>query len=321
MRSIEYPAVAVLGPTGSGKSRLGLALALQFQGEIVSCDALQIYRGMEIGTAKASPEERRSLPHHMLDLKEPGQDFSAGDYQRLAREALCQARARGRIPFVVGGTGFYYRALTQGFFEGPGRSPWLRSRMRRIVQRRGSRCLHRALRNVDSAAAQRISPADSSRIIRAYEIYLVTGKTMTWWQQQPTDCLKGFRWLRLGLSWPRQMLYQRINQRVDEMFDGGFLAEVQTLLSRYPRECHAFKAIGYRQIADYLGGKFSLESAIEDTKMESRRYAKRQLTWFRSRGDLVWLEASPDWEALQKQAVRLVSQFLEGCHGPGAAPR
>jgi tRNA dimethylallyltransferase len=311
VRPIEYPAIAVLGPTGSGKSRLGLALALQFQGEIVSCDALQIYRGMEIGTAKASPEERRSLPHHMLDLREPGQDFSAGDYQRLAREVLCQVRDRNRIPFVVGGTGLYFRALTQGFFEGPGRSEWLRARMRRIVHRRGPRCLHAALSNIDPAAAQRISPADSSRIIRAYEIYLVTGKTMTWWQQQPTDCLHGFRWLRLGISWPRQELYQRINQRVDEMFAAGFVAEVRTLFSRYPRECHAFKGIGYRQIADYLEGKCSLESAIEDTKMESRRYAKRQLTWFRSMGDLVWLEASPDWEALQKQAVQLVSQFLD----------
>lgn len=311
MPSAKYPVIAVLGPTGSGKSRLGMALAGQFHGEIVSCDALQVYRDMDVGTAKATPEERESVPHHMLDLRKPGDDFSAGDYQRFARQALSEICGRNRIPFVVGGTGFYFRALVEGFFEGPGRSEWLRSRMRHIVQRRGPRCLYGALRNVDPASADRISPADSSRILRAYEIYLVTGKTMTWWHQQPADSLHGFRWLTLGITWPRETLYTIINRRVDEMFAAGFVEEVQALLCRYPRESHAFKAIGYRQITDYLDGKCSLESAVESTKLDSRHFAKRQLTWFRNRAHLVWLEGTPDWESLQNQAIRKVEEFLK----------
>jgi len=311
MASTDYPAIAVLGPTGSGKSRLGMELALQFQGEIVSCDALQVYRGMDIGTAKASAQERSVLAHHMLDLREPGDDFSAGDYQRLAREALCTIRDRKRIPVVVGGTGLYFRALTEGFFQGPGRSLWLRARMRRIVERGGPKRLHAALRNVDPQAAARIPPADASRIIRAYEVYLVTGKTMSWWQQQPTEVLRGFRWLKLGIAWPREILYQRINRRVDEMFAGGFVEEVRRLQSGYPRHCHSFKAIGYRQIADFLDGKCSLESAVADTRLQSRHYAKRQLTWFRTKEDLVWLEGAPDWEMLKKRSEQLAAGFLD----------
>jgi len=311
MTSTAYPAVAILGPTGSGKSRLGLMLALHFAGEIVSCDALQVYRGMDIGTAKPSPADRELIPHHMLDLREPGDDFSAGDYQRLAREALDEVRTRGRNPFVVGGTGFYFRALTEGFFEGPGRSRWLRARMRRIVDRRGPKCLHNALRNVDPSASDRISPADSSRIIRAYEIYLVTGKTMSWWQKQPRAALPGFRWLKMGVAWPREVLYFRIDQRVGEMFAGGFVEEVRALLSRFPQGSHAFKAIGYRQIADFLEGKRSLEDAMESTRQESRRYAKRQLTWFRSKTDIVWLQGSQDWEHIQTRSIDLVNEFLK----------
>jgi tRNA dimethylallyltransferase len=310
MTATDYPAVAVLGPTGSGKSRLGLELALEFQGEIVSCDALQVYRGMDIGTAKASRAERARIPHHLLDLREPGDDFSAGDYQRLARDALRGIRDRNNIPFVVGGTGFYFRALTEGFFEGPGRSPWLRDRMRRIVNRRGPKWLHSALGNVDPAAAGRISPADSSRIIRAYEIYLVTGKAMTWWQQQPNDSLRGFRWLKLGILWPREKLYERINNRVDEMMAGGLVEEVRSLQSGYSRDFHAFKAIGYRQMADYLASRVPLDKAVEDTRLQSRHYAKRQLTWFRAMGDLIWIDGAQDWETIRKQALKLAGEFL-----------
>ncbi len=311
MDSNDSPAVAILGPTGSGKSWLGTALARQFHGEIVSCDALQVYRGMDIGTAKASAAERESLAHHMVDVRDPGEDFSAGDYQRLGRQALCEICARQRVPFVVGGTGFYFRALTEGFFEGPGRSEWLRARMRRIVQRRGPRGLHAALRNVDPSSAARIAPTDASRVVRAYEIYMVTGKTMSWWQQQPREGLQGFRWFKLALSWPRGILYQRINRRVDEMFAGGFVDEVRSLLARHPRDCHAFQAIGYRQIAEYLDGNCSREDAIESTKMESRRYAKRQLTWFRAQKDIGWLECTGDEEALLDRAAAQVREFLD----------
>ena len=317
MEVSEYPAVAILGPTGSGKSGLAAALAKQFHGEIVSCDALQIYRGMDIGTAKASASERGALPHHMLDLRNPGEDFSAGDYQRIARRTLGEVRERGKVPFVVGGTGFYFRALTEGFFEGPGRSEWLRARMRKIVRRRGPARLHAALRNVDPASAARISPGDAARVVRAYEIFLVTGRTMTWWQQQPRDCLRDFRWLKLALAWPREILYRRIDRRVEEMVANGFVDEVRSLLAGYPRECHAFKAIGYRQFADYLEGQSSLESAIDDTKRESRRYAKRQLTWFRALDDIVWLECSNDQEIPLTRPAELLEDFLNA--EPGTA--
>ncbi len=310
MAASDYPAVAILGPTGSGKSGLAAALAARFDGEIVSCDALQIYRGMDIGTAKASAEERKILPHHMLDLRDPGDDFSAGDYQRLARQSLNEVRGRKRIPFVVGGTGFYFRALTEGFFEGPGRSEWLRARMRRIVEHRGSRSLHAALQNVDPSSAARIAPTDAARVVRAYEIYLVTGRPMSWWQRQPKDPLLEFRWLNLAPSWSREALYHRIDRRVEEMVAGGFVEEVRSLLTRYPRACHAFKAIGYRQIASYLDGEYSLESAIEDTQRESRRYAKRQLTWFRGLKGLIWLEAANDLDAAYARAFELVGNYL-----------
>jgi len=307
---LDYPAVAVVAPTASGKSVLGMALAERFHGEILTCDALQVYRHMDIGTAKPTAEERERIVHHMLDLREPCDDFSAGDYLRLGREALNLIRARGRIPFVVGGSGFYLRALIQGLFEGPPRAEALRTRMRRIIARRGPKSIHAALRRVDPETAARLAPADAERNIRAYEIYLLTGRTMSWWQNQPKNELLQFRWLKLGIRWPRPQLYARIDRRVEEMFRQGFVGEVQTLIARFPRDCHAFKAIGYRQIVGHLEGKWNLEHAIADTQRESRRYAKRQLTWFRADPDIVWLDATLGPETLLVQASNAVAGFL-----------
>ncbi len=306
----NYPAIAVIGPTASGKTDLGMALAERFHGEIVACDALQVYRHMNIGTAKPGAEERSRVPHYMLDLRDPCDDFSAGDYLRLGREALSAVRVRKRIPIVVGGTGFYLRTLIEGLFEGPGRSEKLRHRMRRIVARRGPQIIHRFLRRVDPAAAERLAPADAERNIRSYEIYLLTGRPMSWWQNQPKDRLTGFRWLKLGVLWPRAQLYARIDLRVEDMFRRGFVKEVEALMAGFPRDCHAFKAIGYRQIAGHLEGKWSLEEAIEDTKRESRRYAKRQMTWFRSDGEIRWLDATVDPDELLEAAAEAVAGFL-----------
>ena len=310
MADQRYPAVAVLGPTGSGKSALAMHLALRFGGEIVGCDALQIYRGMDIGTAKPTSVDRAAVPHHMIDLREPDQVFSAGDYQDLGRAVLDSIRLRNHIPVVAGGTGFYYRALTEGLFEGPGRSEQWRSRLRRIADRGGTRKLHRALERIDPAAAGRISAADSNRIIRAYEVYFSTGRTMTWWQARATPRLPGFRWLKLGIDWPRQSLYERIDARVGVMFEAGLVSEVEFLLKRFSRESHAFKAIGYRQVAAYLAGESSLEEAINETRRESRRYAKRQLTWFRADSEIRWLAAEASEVALIDEAVRLAEAFL-----------
>jgi tRNA dimethylallyltransferase len=305
-----HRAIAILGPTGSGKSTLGMALAERFRGEIVVCDALQVYRRMDIGTAKPGAADRARIAHHMLDLREPVEDFSAGDYLRLGREALHSICGRGNTPFLVGGTGFYFRALTEGFFEGPGRSEELRLRMRRIIARRGAVAIHRALRRVDPEVAARLAPADAERNIRAYEIYLTTGQTMSAWQNRPRDPLQGFRWLKLGILWDRPQLYERIDRRVDEMIRHGFVDEVKSLISAYPPDCHAFKAIGYRQIGAHLRGEWSLGEAIEDIQRESRRYAKRQMTWFRSDSEILWLEASLGEECLFRTATEAVTRFL-----------
>jgi tRNA dimethylallyltransferase len=308
MSSTDYPAVAILGPTGSGKSSLGLEMAERFEGEIISCDALQIYRGMDIGTAKPTPAERRRVSHHLLDLREPDEDFSAGDYQREARKALGEIGARARLPIVIGGTGFYFRALTDGLFEGPGRSDSLRDRMRAIVARKGPEPLFRMLKRTDPTSAARIPPADAARIIRACEVYLLTGRTMTWWQAQPRDTLHGFRWLKLGVAWARDSLYRRIDDRVTEMYRQGFVEEVRQLVAESARGCQAFKAIGYRQISEHLDGRTTLQQALEETQRESRRYAKRQLTWFRRDPDLIWLNGSD--HTLEARAAVLIRNFL-----------
>lgn len=311
MFTSEYPAIAVLGPTASGKTSLGLALAERFRGEIVVCDALQVYRHMNIGTAKPALEERRGIRHHMLDLREPCDDFSAGDYLRIGREALRDIQSRSGIPFVVGGTGFYMRALIDGLFDGPGRSNELRARLRRIAAKRGAHCIHNALRRVDPETAAHLAPSDVERNIRAYEIYLLTRRTMSWWQKQPKDKLAGFQWLKLGIRWPRAQLYARIDQRVEEMFKQGFVDEVRSLTTEYPSECHAFKAIGYRQIAACLKSCGNMEQAKADIQRESRRYAKRQMTWFRSDPEIVWFDAGTGIERSIDQACNAVAAFLK----------
>ena len=309
-RSLDYPAIAVVGPTASGKSALGKALAERFNGEILACDAFQVYRDMDIGTAKPTRAEQGRVPHHMLDLRDPCDDFSAGDYQRLGRKALQTIRDRGNVPIVVGGTGFYLKALIDGLFEGPARSEELRARMREVVSRRGPESIHRALRRIDPESASRLAAADIERNIRAFEIYLLTGQTMSWWQDQPRNRLMGFRWLKLGIRLPRPDLYARIDRRVEKMVRCGFVEEVKTLAARFSKDCQAFKAIGYRQIVEYLEGRISLEQAIGDTQRESRRYAKRQLTWFRADPETIWLDGTPDPNTLLDQAAGLVAAFL-----------
>jgi tRNA dimethylallyltransferase len=306
----DIPGIVILGPTASGKTSLALDLAPLFSGEIVSCDALQVYRHMDIGTAKVSKAEQERVRHHMLDVQDPDRDFSAGDYQRMARKAIREIHERCRVPFVVGGTGFYLKALIEGLFKGPGRSDNLRTRMRNIIGRKTPAVLHRRLQKVDPTSAARIASADAERIIRAYEIYLVSGKTMTWWQCQAREAFEGYRWLKIGIEIPREELYSRINQRVETMFQSGLLDEVRGLLLKYPKNAHAFQAIGYRQAIGYLEGKLTLPQAIEESQKESRHYAKRQLTWFRSEREIHWLNGQSDGGNLRRDAMLLISDWL-----------
>ena len=307
----EHHGIIIVGPTASGKSGLGISLAVRFNGEIVSCGALQLYRRMDIGTAKVSRADRERGPHHMLDLLDPTEEFSAGMYQYLARNALNGILERGRIPFVVGGTGFYLKALLDGLFDGPARDETVRERMRKIIDRKGPQILHRALRHVDPLSADRIKDTDGERIIRAYEIYHVSGQSMSWWQAQPRNALLGYRWLKIGIELPRTVLYERINARVEEMFRNGFAEEVRELLSLFPGSSPAFKAIGYRQIVDYFDGKHSLETAMEDMKKESRHYAKRQMTWFHRDPEIHWITDQGEFEDLLGAAEALVETFLK----------
>jgi tRNA dimethylallyltransferase len=313
--SQDIPGIVILGPTASGKTSLALELAPLFSGEIVSCDALQVYKHMDIGTAKPSKAEQGEVRHHMLDVREPDRDFSAGDYQRMAREVIRGIHERGHVPFVVGGTGFYLRALIEGLFEGPGRSDDLRMRMRSIIRRKHAAVLHRRLQRVDPGSAARITQADAERIIRAYEVYLISGKTMTWWQQQARDVFTGYRWLKLGIEIPREELYARINQRVETMFQNGLLEEVRELLLKFPENTHAFKAIGYRQAISYLDGTLTMPQAIEETQKQSRHYAKRQLTWFRSEREIHWLNGQSDPADLRRHAIPLIADWLQSQAG------
>ena len=309
---MQNSAIAVVGPTASGKSRLGITLARMFHGEVVGCDALQVYRQMDIGTAKITPEERENVPHHMLDITDPDQEFSSGDYQRRARVAIKSISDRERLPIVVGGSGFYLRALIDGLFEGPERSDELRTRMRAIIRRKGPNILHRLLGRIDPASAARIAPNDTERIIRACEIHFVSGKNMSWWQSQPRNALADYRWLKIGIDVPRELLYTRINQRVERMFEDGLLDETRRLLEIYPATCSAFKAIGYRQATEFLAGRATLTQAVESTQMESRHYAKRQLTWFRADKEILWLriEASTDVTSMENRAANAVRSFI-----------
>lgn len=282
--------LAIVGPTASGKSTLAVRLALRLKGEIVNCDSMQMVRGMNIGTAKPSPSERQSVPHHLFDRVNPDEYFSAGQYMDEAREVCLEIAGRGRIPIVVGGTGLYLKAFLEGVFTGPGRSEELRSRLGRIAERRGNACLFRILQKHDPRAAERIPVADLVRLVRALEVFFLTGQSITSWQPD-REPLIGFQVLKLGIRIARENLYDRINRRVTAMFKEGLVEEVEGLLATgYSIDSKGFEAIGYRHVAAFLQGELTEQEAVEKTCQETRRYAKRQMTWFRKDPGIKWLE-------------------------------
>ena len=279
-------AIAVVGPTGSGKSDLALDLAEWLGGEIVNCDSVQLYRFLDIGTAKTPPEHRRGIRHHLVDILNPEEVFTAGDYQRLGRAVLADVASRGHVPVVVGGTGFYLRALLEGLSAGPSRDHTLRDRLAR--RRPGS--LHRLLTRFDPDAATRIHPNDTQKLIRALEVRLATGKPLTALHRQEPEPLEGFHVLKIGLDPPRDALAQRIDERCARMFDDGIVNEVRQILAMgYPPESKALESIGYRESLEVVDGVIDQAEALELTRAATRQYAKRQRTWFRREPDVRWI--------------------------------
>lgn len=285
--------VILLGPTASGKTDIAVAWAERLGGEIISADSVQVYRYMNIGTAKPSLELRRRLPHHLVDIIDPDESYSAAQFEHHASAAVRDIRRRGKVPLVVGGTGLYIRALTSGLFKGPAGDPSLRRRFQQDAQACGTEALHLALRKVDPKAASRIHPNDLFRIIRALEVFHLTGVPISRHQEQHRFARKRYRALCLGLAVDRHKLYRRIDARVNDMVAQGIALEVEGLLARgYGLNLPAMRAIGYRHMGSYLQGRCKEEEAIIMMKRDTRHYARRQVTWFRGMPETKWF--TPD---------------------------
>lgn len=287
--------VAIVGPTATGKSALGIALAERLSGEIVACDSTAVYRGFDIGTDKVPPGDTRGIPHHLVDVVGPTETYSAAQYARDAAAAIADITARGRLPILVGGTGLYYRALVRGLFPGPPRDEALRARLTGVAGRRGPAFLHRALARVDPGSARRIQPRDTKRLVRALEVYLLTGRPLTAHFAETRSPLSGYDIVTLALRLSPGELARRIAQRVDAQFARGLVAEVRGLLaSGVPETAHPFSGLVYRQVLELLHGVRDEAATRALIVRENRQYARRQLIWFRKEPNLQWLEGPGD---------------------------
>jgi tRNA dimethylallyltransferase len=301
--------LVVLGPTGSGKTALSLALAERFGGETVNCDSVALYRDFDIGTAKPTPEERARVPHHLFDVADPTTQVTAGEYARQARQVLREISARHKLPIVVGGTGLYLRALLEGLFPGPHRSGQLRERLRSRSQEAGY--LHRLLARLDKPAAEKIHPHDAPKLIRAIEVCLASRQQMTAMWKQGREPLQGFHILRLGLDPDRKALYQRIDERAQQMFAAGLVEETSRLGQKYGERAWALGSLGYRQARQVLSGELSREAAVAAAQQGHRNYAKRQMTWFRREPDVRWLRGFGNDPIILAQAAALIESLLQ----------
>jgi len=306
----ERPLVAILGATGTGKSFLSLEIAQTFAGEIVNCDSLQVYRYFDVGTAKLPPADRRGIVHHLIDIVDPDAVFTAGEYGRRAREAISEISARGRLPIVCGGTGFYARALLDGLFEGPERDAALRERLAAREKRRpGS--LHRLLSRFDAAAARKIHPNDVPKTMRALEVCLVARTPVTELFRAGRAGLRGYRVLKLAVLPDRATLYERLDRRCQSMFDSGLTEEVRHILSLgFSPAVKPFESHGYKQALQLIRGELTPEQAIEQAQRNTRRYAKRQMTWFRQEASVEWLQGFGDDPRVAAQAIARTRDFL-----------
>jgi tRNA dimethylallyltransferase len=307
--------VAVVGPTATGKSHVALALAEALGGEIVSCDSTAVYRGFDIGTDKLPDAERRGIPHHLVDVAAPTEVYSAARYAVEAAAAAQAIEGRGRVPILAGGTGFYYRALVRGLFPGPARDSVLRARLERVAGRRGVEALHRWLARVDPWSARRILPRDRKRLVRALEVYLLTGRPLTAHFDQTRPPIADLDVLPLGLSVPRSVLASRVARRVDDQFARGIVDEVRDLLAAgVPEGAHAFSGLVYRQAMEMLQGVRSEADTRALIIRENLRYARRQLIWFRKEPGVVWMDGT-DLAAAEAEAVERARRFLASPSG------
>jgi tRNA dimethylallyltransferase len=317
--------VAILGPTASGKSALGLALARRFDGEIVACDSTAVYRGFDIGTDKVPAEEQGGITHHCVDIVDPAAEYTAADYARDAMAAIAAIHARGRLPILVGGTGFYYRALARGIFPGPGRDDRVRGRLDALSARRGPERLHRLLARIDPPSAARIQPRDQMRIVRALEVYFQSGRTLTDHFADTRAPLAG--WAIIGIvvrpTW--EEIGERISRRVDAQFARGIEDEVRALLARgVPPTARPFTGYVYRRVLELVRGERDLASARDLIIRENRHYARRQLIWFRKEPNLVWIQRAGEHDETRLEAERLITTRLEPAsfvHSRGEHPR
>ena len=301
------PLIIIAGPTASGKTALALELAQRFPVEVISADSRQVYRWMDIGTAKPTREEQQQVAHHLIDVVDPDQDFSAADFVTMGRRVISDVRSRGRLPLLVGGTGLYVQALTAGLSSAPGASPDLRRELRAREHSEGPGTLHALLQEYDPESAKHIEPANLVRIERALEVYLQSGKPLSTWQREQAFADRPYRELALAFDLPREELYRRIDQRAESMFSLGLVDETQALLGKgYPAELKAMQTIGYSECGQFLDGILSLDEALERIQVQTRRYAKRQLTWFRAHGKINWFESLEDFDKIAK----LIDEFL-----------
>jgi tRNA dimethylallyltransferase len=299
--------VAIVGPTATGKSALGISLAQRFDGEIVSCDSTAVYRGFDIGTDKVPLAEQRGIPHHMVDVVEPTEEYSAARYAREAAHVIRDITARGKLPILVGGTGFYYRALTRGLFEGPGRDEGLRRRLERVAARRGHEYLHRWLARVDPASAARIQAPDVKRVVRALEVWIVTGRPLTDHFAETASPLPDYDVTAIALQISPEQTRERVARRVHAQFEQGLLDEMRALLGRgIPETALPFTGLVYRQALEHLHGMRDEAETRELIVRENRKYSRRQLIWFRKEPNLRWIHAAGERADTEDAAARLL---------------
>lgn len=301
--------VAIVGPTASGKSALGVWLAGRLDGEILACDSTQVYRGFDVGTAKPTAAERGGIPHHLIDMVDPGEEFHAGEYRRRAIAVLEDLAGRGKLPILTAGTGLYLRALLEGLCEAPTRSEELRERLRRRAGTGGPSYLHRILERLDPEAARRIGARDEPKTIRAIEVRLLSGKPLSALHREGQQPLEGYRAIKVGLMPPRAALYERIHRRAEAMVEAGWIDEVRQLMAAgVPETAKPFQFIGYREWREFIEGKIGKEEALERIRQATRRYAKRQITWFRRETGVAWLEGFGDDPGIAARALEAVEK-------------